>query len=90
MHKGDLVSAVAKMTGETKASVERMVNSMLEVMSKTLKSGDSITLIGFGTFKVVKRAARDGVNPQTGKKIRIKACNVAKFKPGKKLKEAVN
>ena len=89
MHKGDLVSAVAKTSGETKASVERLVNSVLEAMTKALKKGENITLIGFGTFKVMDRAARDGVNPQTGKKIRIKACKVVKFKPGNELSQKV-
>lgn len=91
MHKGDLVNKLSGvLTGHTKAGIERMVNATLEAMSEALGAGNSITLIGFGTFKVVKRAARDGVNPQTGKKIRIPSCNVVKFKPGKKLKDKVN
>jgi len=89
MHKGDLVSAVAQTTGETKASVERMVNSILKVMSNALKSGKNITLIGFGTFSVKQRKGRQGVNPQTGAKIQIPARKVVKFKAGKKLKEDV-
>jgi DNA-binding protein HU-beta len=89
MHKGDLVSVVAKKTNESKAAIERTVNAVLEAMSHELKAGKDITLIGFGTFKVANRAARTGVNPQTGAKINIKACKVVKFKPGKKLKESV-
>lgn len=89
MHKGDLVEAIAKKTGQTKASAKRMLEAMLEVMKKSLKKGENVTLIGFGTFKVTKRKARTGRNPQTGKAIKIPAKKVVKFVPGKKLKNDV-
>ena len=89
MHKSDLIAEVAKKTGETKASVGRVIDAVLETIKGALKKGQNVTLIGFGTFKVTKRAARDGVNPQTGKKIKIKASKNVKFKAGAKLKAAI-
>jgi len=90
MFKKDLVEAVAKATGETKACVERVVNAMIESMKKALKKGEKVTLMGFGTFDVAKRAARKGRNPQTGKEIKISARKVVRFKVGSELKKAVN
>ena len=88
MNKGDLVEAVAKVVGKKKLAQET-VACVLETMTEALKKGESVTLIGFGTFKVTKRAARTGRNPQTGKAIKIKAKKVPKFTAGKKLKDAV-
>jgi nucleoid DNA-binding protein len=88
MNKGDLIDAVAKVVC-SKKEAEAAVNCVGESIAKALKKGDKVTLIGFGTFSVVKRAARTGRNPQTGKAITIKAKKVPKFVAGKKLKEKV-
>ena len=89
MNKSELVNAIAKKTGGTKAEAERGLNAALNVITNVLKKGESVQLVGFGTFQVRKRAARTGVNPSTGEKIKIKAKNVAVFKAGIGLKEAV-
>jgi DNA-binding protein HU-beta len=88
MNKGDLINELAKVAG-TKKDAGAAVNSILRAITKALKKGDKVTLIGFGTFSVTKRAARKGRNPQTGKEIKIAARKVAKFTPGKALKVAV-
>jgi len=88
MNKGDLVGAVTKVVGKKKAA-EDAVNCVLDSITASLKKGHKVTLIGFGTFSVAKRAARTGRNPQTGKAISIKAKKVPKFTAGKKLKDAV-
>jgi nucleoid DNA-binding protein len=88
MNKGDLVAAVAKVT-KAKKMAEDSVNCVLETIIGSLKKGEPVTLVGFGTFSVVKRAARIGRNPQTGKEIKIKAKKVPKFSAGKKMKEVV-
>ena len=88
MNKSDLVAAVATIT-KTKKMAEDSVNCVLDVITGSLKKGEAVTLVGFGTFSVAKRAARKGRNPQTGKEIKIKAKKVPKFSAGKKLKEAV-
>jgi DNA-binding protein HU-beta len=90
MNKSELVDAVAKSTDLTKAAAERAVNSTIAEISNALKKGGDVRLIGFGTFSVAQRAARKGVNLQTGKPIKIPAKKVAKFKPGKALAESVN
>ena len=89
MNKGDFVGAIADASGLTKADTERAVEGMFKVIKKTLKSGDSISLVGFGTFVVRKRAARIGRNPRTGEAIKIKASKVPAFKAGKALKDAM-
>jgi DNA-binding protein HU-beta len=89
MNKGDFVGAIADASGLTKADTERAVEGMFKVVKKTLKSGDSISLVGFGTFVVRKRAARIGRNPRTGEPIKIKASKVPAFKAGKALKDAM-
>jgi DNA-binding protein HU-beta len=89
MNKGDFVGAIADASGLTKADTERAVEGMFKVIKKTLKSGDSISLVGFGTFVVRKRAARIGRNPRTGEPIKIKASKVPAFKAGKALKDAM-
>lgn len=89
MTKAELVAGIAKDANISKASAEKALNSFTSNVSGTLKKGGKITLTGFGTFSVVQRKARKGRNPQTGKDINIPATKVAKFKVGKKLKEAV-
>ncbi len=88
MNKGDLVNEVAKVV-KTKKEPKGAVDCVLSTITKALKKKDTVTLIGFGTFKVQKRKARKGVNPQTGEEIKIKAKKVAKFVPGKALKDAL-
>ena len=83
MNKGQLIAEVAKKAGLSKKDAANAVNATIETIKKNVKKG--VTLIGFGTFKVVRRKARIGRNPQTGEKIKIKAKNVVKFKPGKGL-----
>ena len=88
MNKADLVAEVAKVVG-SKRMAERAISSMLEAVTKALKKGQALTLVGFGTFSVSKRKARVGRNPQTGKEIKIPAKKVPKFSAGKALKNAV-
>ena len=90
MNKGDFVGAVADAADMTKADAERAVEAMFKVVKKALKSGDSISLVGFGTFSVRKRAARTGRNPRTGDTVKIKASKIPAFKAGKGLKDAIN
>jgi DNA-binding protein HU-beta len=89
MNKGDLIEAIAKNADLSKADAGRALDATLEAVSKTLKKGDKVTLPGFGTFSVTKRAARMGRNPATGETIKIKAKKTPKFKAGTKLVEAV-
>lgn len=88
MNKGDLVSEVAKVVG-TKKEAKAAVDCVFQTITKALKKKDTVTLVGFGTFKVIKRKARKGRNPRTGEEIKIKAKKVPKFVPGKGLKDAV-
>ncbi len=88
MNKGDLINEVAKVVG-TKKEAQAAVDCILLSISNALKKGDTVSLVGFGTFKVTKRKARKGRNPQTGEEIKIKASKAPKFTPGKSLKEAV-
>jgi len=90
MTKTDLVDLVAAKTGKTKSASATVVDSILDAIKGALKKGDKVTLVGFGTFEVAKRAARSGVNPRTRQKIKIKAAKVPRFKAGKALKDAVN
>jgi len=90
MNKGDFVSAVSDTAELSKADAARAVDAMIDVISKALKKGDTVTLVGFGTFSVRKRAARQGLNPQTREAIQIKASKNPAFKAGKALKDAVN
>ena len=89
MTKDEFITKVANETGQSKAQVNKTVKAALSTIANTLKKGDKITFVGFGTFTTTKRAARMGRNPQTGEKMKIKASKVAKFKPGKNLREAV-
>ncbi len=84
MNKGDLIKELAKVVG-TKKEAETALNTILETISEALKNGNKVTLIGFGTFSVTKRAAWKGRNPQTGKEMKIAARKVPKFTPGKGL-----
>jgi len=88
MNKADLVSEVAKVV-ETKKAAASAVDCVFEAITKALKKKARVTLVGFGTFAVTKRAARKGRNPRTGKEIKIPAKNVPKFIPGRELKNAV-
>ena len=90
MNKTELVEAIASKTELTKADSERALKAFIETVTEQLKKGDKISLVGFGTFEVAERAAREGRNPSTGKKIKIAACKAPKFKAGKGLKDAVN
>ena len=89
MNKGDLVKEVAKVVN-TKKEAQEAVDCLFSTITKALKKKGTVTLVGFGTFKVDKRKARMGRNPQTGEAIKIKAKNVPKFVAGKALKESVN
>ena len=90
MNKGDLVAAIAGDADLTKAQAQAAVDSFLGNVEAVLQRGGKVTLVGFGTFSVSERSAREGRNPQTGQPIRIPAKNVARFTPGKALKDAIN
>ena len=90
MNKSELVTAIANESKLSKAQATRALESFMHAIMKSLKKGDSISLVGFGTFSVKKRAARTGRNPQNGQTIKIPAAKVPSFKAGKKLKETVN
>jgi DNA-binding protein HU-beta len=90
MNKGDLIDAVTADTGLSKADATRAVESLLAAITKALQGGQQVSLVGFGTFAVKKRAAREGRNPRTGEMIQIAASKVPGFKAGKALKDAVN
>ena len=88
MNKSDLINEVAKVVS-TKKEAQEAVDCVFSSITKAMKTGDTVTLVGFGTFKVVERKARKGRNPQTGEEIDIKASKAPKFTAGKALKEAV-
>jgi len=90
MNKSELIDAVAADAGLTKAEAAKAVDAITDSITVALKSGDSVTLIGFGTFKVSKRSARTGRNPRTGAELKIAASNAPAFTAGKALKDAVN
>ncbi len=90
MNKTELIEAIAAEAKLSKKDAEAAVNAYTSVVTKALKKGDKVTLVGFGTYEVRKRAARTGKNPQTGEAIKIKASKVPAFKPGKGLKDTVN
>ena len=85
MNKAELIAKLSGDAGITKTQANAALDSFVEAVTKTLKGGGKVTLVGFGTFSVSKRAARNGRNPQTGEVIKIKARKVAKFKAGKEL-----
>jgi DNA-binding protein HU-beta len=90
MNKTQLIEAVAADSGLSKADSARAVESLIDTVAKTLKKGDEVSITGFGKFSVVKRAARQGVNPRTGERVKIKASKAPKFSPGAALKQAVS
>ncbi|MBK6985713.1 MAG: HU family DNA-binding protein [Bacteroidetes bacterium] len=90
MNKAELIEAIANGSKLTKADAGRALDSTIEAISKALKKGDRLSLVGFGSFSVAKRAARLGRNPQTGKEIKIAAKKVVKFKAGTELATSVN
>ena len=90
MNKNDLVAAVADITELSKADAGKAVDAVFDTITKTLKSGDEVRLVGFGTFTVSQRAASEGRNPRTGETIQIPASKQPKFKAGKALKDSVN
>lgn len=90
MNKSDLIDAIASAADINKSDAGRALDAVIESITDTLKKGDQVSLVGFGTFSVKHRAAREGRNPQTGQTIQIKASNVPGFKAGKALKDAVN
>jgi DNA-binding protein HU-beta len=89
MNKSELIEAVAKSSGLSKADSDRALSAVIETIGKTLKKGGTVALVGFGTFKVSKRNARMGRNPQTGATIKIAARKVPRFTAGKALKDSV-
>ncbi len=90
MNKSELIDAIATKADLPKAAAARALDALLDSVSESLQKGDSVSLVGFGTFAVKERAARTGRNPQTGAEIQIAAAKVPSFKPGKGLKDAVN
>lgn len=90
MNKTELVAAVAEQAEVSKKDAEKALKAFVDVVTEELKKGEKVQLVGFGTFEVSERAAREGRNPQTGKTMKIAACKAPKFKAGKALKDAVN
>ena len=90
MNKLELIAAVAAKAEISKKDAEKAVKAVTDVIAEELKAGGKVQMVGFGTFEVSKRAAREGRNPQTGKTMKIAACKAPKFKAGKALKDAVN
>ena len=89
MNKPELIAAMSEVSGLTKKDAEEALNAYIEVVTDALKAGDSVQLVGFGTFEVRERAARQGRNPHTGETIEIAAAKAPAFKPGKALKDAI-
>ena len=89
MNKTELIAALAAKSGASKKDAEAVLSAFVDVVGDTLKKGDKISLVGFGTFEARQRAAREGKNPQTGAKIKIAATTVPAFKAGKALKDKV-
>jgi DNA-binding protein HU-beta len=89
MNKSDLIEHIAKQADISKAAATRALDAIVSGVKTTLKKSGSVTIVGFGTFAVTKRAARTGRNPRTGAAIKIKAAKVPKFKPGKALRDAL-
>jgi DNA-binding protein HU-beta len=90
VNKSELVEHIANHSDISKAAATRALESIVDVVKKTLKKGETVSIVGFGTFAVSKRAARTGRNPRTGAAIKIKAAKVPKFRPGKALKDHLN
>ena len=89
MNKTELVAAVAEQADISKKDAEKALKAFVDVVTEEMKKGEKVQLVGFGTFEVSERAAREGRNPQTGKTMKIEACKAPKFKAGKALKDAV-
>lgn len=90
MNKSELVASMAEKTGLKKVDVEKVLKAFTETVTDELKKGEKIQLVGFGTFEVAARPAREGRNPRTGATMKIKASKAPKFKAGKALKDAIN
>ncbi len=90
MNKTELIAAIAEQAEISKKDSEKALKALIDVVTEQLKKGDKVQLVGFGTFEVSERAAREGRNPQTGKTMKIAACKAPKFKAGKALKDAIN
>lgn len=90
MNKTELVAAVAEQADISKKDAEKALKAFVDVVTEEMKKGEKVQLVGFGTFEVSERAAREGRNPQTGKTMKIEACKAPKFKAGKALKDAIN
>ena len=90
MNKTELIAAIAEKAEISKKDSEKALKAFVDVVTEQLKNDDKVQLVGFGTFEVSKRAAREGRNPQTGKTMKIEACKAPKFKAGKALKDAIN
>ena len=90
MNKTELVAEVAEQADISKKDAEKVLKAFVDVVTEEMKKGEKVQLVGFGTFEVSERAAREGRNPQTGKTMKIEACKAPKFKAGKALKDAVN
>ena len=90
MNRTELVAAMAEKTQLSKKDAEAALKAFVDVVSEEMKKGEKVQLVGFGTFEVSERAAREGRNPQTGKTMKIAACKAPKFKAGKALKDAIN
>ncbi len=90
MNKKELVAAIAAKSEMTQADAQKALKAFVEVVTEELKKGEKVQMVGFGTFEVSERAAREGRNPQTGKKMKIKASKAPKFKAGKALKDSIN
>ncbi|WGL93878.1 HU family DNA-binding protein [Arsenophonus nasoniae] len=89
MNKTEIINQIAEKADLTKKDSEKALNAFIETVTETLKAGDEVQIVGFGSFQVKQRAARDGRNPKTGETLKIAASNVPSFKAGKTLKEAV-
>ena len=90
MNNTELIAAIAEQAEISKKDAEKALKAFVDVVTEQLKEGEKVQLVGFGTFEVSERAAREGRNPQTGKTMKIAACKAPKFKAGKALKDAVN
>ena len=90
MNKTELIAAIAEQAEISKKDAEKALKAFVDVVTEQLKEGEKVQVVGFGTFEVSERAAREGRNPQTGKTMKIAACKAPKFKAGKALKDAVN
>ena len=90
MNKGELVIALAEKTGSSKKAAADSLNALIDIITDTMKNGDKVQLVGFGTFEVKQRAARKGHNPQTKEEIKIPATKAPVFKAGKALKDLIN